>query len=121
MTDVMKKISKHYQGLVTKDMEMLNVREWDMDIYYRTTNSFADERAMIAHQTKGEIVEALVQSIVSKARDKNGKKIFSDAHKDQLMNEADPKVLTRVATHLNNAQVTLTQEAARKESKPTQS
>ena len=121
MTDVMKKISKHYQSLVTKDMEMLNVPEWDMDIYYRTTNSFADERAMIAHQTKGEIVEALVQSIVSKARDKNGKKILSDAHKDQLMNEADPKVLTRVATHLNNAQVTLTQEAARKESKPTQS
>ena len=121
MTDVMKKITKHYQSLVGGEMEMINVPEWDMDIYYRTTNSFAEEKAMIAHQTKGEIVEALVQSIVTKARDKTGKKIFSEAHKEQLMNEADPKVLTRVATHLNNAQVSLTQEAARKESKPTQS
>ena len=121
MTDVMKNITKHYQGLVSQDLEKLHVPEWDMDIYYRTTSSFADEKKMINHQAKGEIVEALVQSIVSKARDKQGKKIFSEAHKDQLMNEADPKVLTRVATQLNNAQLTLSQEDARKESQPTQS
>ena len=121
MTDIMKKITKHYQSMVANDMEKLYVPEWDMDIYYRTTSSFADEKKMIAHQTKGEIVEALIQSIISKARDKTGKKIFSEAHKDQLMNEADPKVLTKVATVLNNAQVTLSQEDARKESQPTQS
>jgi len=121
MTDVMKKITKHYESLVTKELEKLHVPEWDMDIYYRTTSSFADEKKMIAHQGKGEIVEALVQSVISKARDKDGKKIFSEAHKEQLMNEADPKVITRVAMHLNNAITTLTQEDARKESKPTQS
>lgn len=117
----MKNITKHYHALVSEDLNKLHVPEWDMDIYYRTTSSFADEKKMIAHQTKGEIVEALIQSIISKARDKTGKKIFSDAHKDQLMNEADPKVLTRVATQLNNAQLTLSQEDARKESQPTQS
>ena len=121
MTDVMKNITKHYQALVSEDLNKLHVPEWNMDIYYRTTSSFADEKKMIAHQTKGEIVEALIQSIISKARDKQGKKIFSEAHKDQLMKEADPKVLTRVATQLNNAQLTLSQEDARKESQPTQS
>lgn len=121
MTDVMKKISKHYKEMVTGELQKIEVPEWDMDIYYRTTNSFADERKMIEHQAKGEIVEALITSIISKSRDKEGKKIFSEAHKDQLMNEADPKVLTRVATILNNAQVTLSQEEARKESDPTQS
>ena len=121
MTDVMKNITKHYQHLVSQDLNKMHVPEWDMDIYYRTTSSFADEKKMIAHQTKGEIVEALISSIIAKARDKNGNRIFSEAHKDQLMNEADPKVLTRVATELNNAQVTLSQEDARKESKPTQS
>ena len=121
MTDVMKKISKHYKEMVTGDLQKMEVPEWDMDIYYRTTNSFADERKMIECQAKGQIVEALILSIISKARDKNGKKIFSEAHKDSLMNEADPKVLTRVATMLNSAQVSLTHEEARKESAPIQS
>jgi hypothetical protein len=121
MTDVMKNITKHYQALVSEDLNKLHVPEWNMDIYYRHTSSFADEKKMIAHQSKGEIVEALISSIISKARDKQGKKIFSEAHRDQLMHEADPKVLTRVATQLNNAQLTLSQEDARKESQPTQS
>ena len=66
MTDVMKNITKHYQHLVSQDLNKMHVPEWDMDIYYRTTSSFADEKKMIAHQTKGEIVEALISSIIAK-------------------------------------------------------
>jgi len=121
MTDIRKNIKQHYQNVIGGEMNKIHVAEWECDIYYRQTNSFNDEAKMIAHQAKGEIVEALVQSIISKARDKDGKKMFSEADRSMLLNEADPTVLTKIATALNNAQVMLGQDEARKESKPTQS
>jgi|DEB0MinimDraft_3_1074331.scaffolds.fasta_scaffold01622_7 hypothetical protein len=121
MTDIRKNIKQHYSTVIGGEMKKMTVEEWDCDIYYRQTNSFKDEAKMISLQAKGEIVEALVQSIISKARNKDGSKMFQEADRSMLLNEADPKVLTRIATTLNNAQVNLEQAEAAKESEPTQS
>ena len=121
MTDIRKKIKQHYSNIIGGAMNKMTVEEWDCDIYYRQTNSFNDEAKMIDLQAKGQIVEALVQSIISKARNKDGSKMFQEADRSMLLNEADPKVLTRIATVLNNAQVNLEQAEATKESEPTQS
>ena len=121
MTDITKNITKHYQSLIGSDLEKLHVPEWNMDVYYRRTYAFKDEAKVIELQTQGKVVEALVQSIITKARDKTGKPLFQDAHKITLMNEADPNVVTRVASTINNASMRLSQEEAVKESEPTQS
>jgi len=121
MTDIRNNIKQHYSNVVGGDMKKLTVEEWNCDIYYRQTNSFKDEAKMISLQAKGDIVEALIQSIISKARNKDGSKMFQEGDRAMLMNEADPKVLTKIATVLNGAQVTLEQAEATKESEPTQS
>ena len=121
MTDIRKNIKQHYQNKIGGELNKLRVDEWDCDIYYRQTNSFNDEAKMIALQAKGDIVDALVQSIISKARKEDGSKMFTEADRAMLLNEADPMVLTKIATHLNGAQVTLEQAQAVKESEPTQS
>lgn len=115
------KITKHYQGLIQGEMREVSVPEWDMTIYFRTANSFAVESKVIELQAQGKIVEALVASLIGKARDKDGKLIFTEADKLMLMNEADPNVIVRVASAINNATLAITGEQARKESNPTQS
>lgn len=115
MTDITKNITNHYQELVSGELEKIHVPEWKMDVYYKKTNPFAVEAKVINLQAQGKIVDALVESIVQKARDKDGKRLFSDAHRHTLMNEADPNVVTRIATQINNAGVVMNQEAARKE------
>jgi hypothetical protein len=108
-------IVKHYQNQINGDLQKLHVEEWDMDIYYRHTYSFQDEAKIVELQAKGLVVDALVQSLIVKARDKNGKRIFHDLDKTRLMTEADPAVITRVAGHINNANQRLSMEQAQKE------
>ena len=109
------KISKHYMQSIGGDMHKYKCEEWDCDIYYRTTYPLKDESKILQLQTEGKTVEALVESIVTKARDKDGKRLFHDADRIKLMNEADPQVVIKVATAINNAKLTATQESISKE------
>jgi len=111
----MKKITSHYQSAIGGDMEKTHVEEWDMDIYYRKTYSFKDEAQIIAMQSEGKMVEALVESIIVKARDVEGKRIFADADRVTLLNEADPAVITKVCNEINNAKYRASIDDASKE------
>lgn len=97
------KITKHYHREINGDLEKMAVPEWDMDIYYKRTYPFEDEARVIELQSQGKVVDALVESLIVKARDSEGKKIFTDADRIVLMKEADPTVITRVAGEINNA------------------
>ena len=109
------KIAKHYQKRIGGELKKYHVDEWDTDIYYRTTYPLKDEARVLELQAQGKTIEALVESIITKARDKEGNKVFVDADRVKLMNEADPLVVVRVATTINNDRITGTQESISKE------
>ena len=116
------KIKTRFQSAIGGDMQKIKVEEWDMEIYCRKTYSFKDEQRIIQLQSEGKIVDSLVESLVIKARDADGKRIFTDADRLTLMNEADPAVITRVVGQINGAGPrTLTPVESAKESIPTQS
>ena len=66
-------------------------------------------------QAAGKTIEAVVESIIVKARDKNGKRLFHDADRIKLMHEADPLVVVKVGTAINNAKLSADQETIAKE------
>lgn len=109
------KISKHYQSAIGGELQKYHCKEWDTDIYFRGTYPLKDESKILELQTQGKTVEALVESIVTKARDKDGKRMFADADKVKLMNEADPMTVVKVASAINNGRITATQDTAAKE------
>ena len=116
------KVKSHYNATIAGEMQKIRVEEWDMDIYCRKTYSFKDEQRIIQLQAEGKIVDSLVESLIIKARDAEGKRIFSDADRVTLMHEADPTVVTRVVGQINGAgPKTLTPVESAKESIPTQS
>ena len=102
MSKTLEKISNHYQKAIAGDLEKIVVEEWDMDVYCKRTYAFRDEAKVIELQSQGKTVEALVESLIVKALDKEGKKIFVDADRVNLMNEADPAVIVKVAGQINN-------------------
>jgi hypothetical protein len=102
----LKNITNHYQSVIGGELEKIHCEEWKMDIYFRKTYSFKDESRIVEYSTKGLIVDALVESIIVKARDKDGKKLFNDGDRSTLMNEADPSVIIKVAGAINNANLT---------------
>ncbi len=109
------KISKHYQASIGGELKKIHVKEWDTDIYFRTTYSLRDEELVLKLQTEGKTVQALVESIIVKARTKDGKRLFHDADRIRLMNEADPMVVIKVASEINNAKLNFSQDSIAKE------
>ena len=103
MSKTLEKITKHYHKEIDGEALKLHVDEWDMDIFYKRTYPFRVESKVLEMQAKGQIVEALVESVIQKAMDSNGKRIFDEADRSVLMNEADPTVITKVAGTINNA------------------
>ena len=109
------KIAKHYQTSISGELKKIHVAEWETDIYCRSTYALRDESKVIELQSQGKTLEALVESIVVKARDKNDKRLFHDADRIKLMNEADPMVVIKVGSQINNVKLALDQETVAKE------
>ena len=112
---IMDKIGKHYQSSIAGELKKIHVEEWETDIYCRTTYPLKDEAKVMELQAAGKTIEAVIESIIVKARDKNGKRLFHDADRIKLMNEADPLVVVKVGTAINNAKLTVNQETIAKE------
>ena len=109
------KIAKHYQNAIGGELKKYHCEEWDTDIFYRTTYPLKDEAKVLELQAAGKTIEAVIESIIVKARDKNGKRLFHDADRIKLMNEADPLVVVKVGTAINKAKLTVNQETIAKE------
>jgi hypothetical protein len=104
------KIASHYKSAIAGDMNKFHIKEWDLDIYFRKTYPFKDEARILELQT----VEALVESLIVKARDKDGKRLFTDADKISLMHEADPAVLIKACAAINTGATSVTLDEAEK-------
>jgi len=100
---VMNNITGHFKERLAGGLKKISVPEWKSDVYYKGAYPFSVESKIIALQQQNKTVEALVESLILKALDPDGKPIFSRMDKSTLMNEADPSVLLRVCSELNNA------------------
>mgnify|MGYP001319934988 CR=1 FL=1 len=51
---------------------------------------------------KGQLVEALIETLIVRAKDSEGKSIFQPGERQIIKHEVDPEVLTRVVTEMNS-------------------
>jgi hypothetical protein len=100
---VLQNAKEHFTTKLGGELKKMTVPEWKSDIYFKPAYSFAVESKIIQLQQQGKTVEALVESIILKALDPEGKPMFTKFDKNTLMHEVDPQVLIRVATELNSA------------------
>jgi hypothetical protein len=98
---VLQNATKHFADQLTGELKSVTVPEWQTDVYYKPINSFAIESKIIELTQKGKITEALIETLILKALDANGKPMFNKFDKVTLMNEVDPAVITRVVGQIN--------------------
>ena len=109
--DILKKAKAHFNEHVIGEMKQVEVPEWDTTIFFKSGTNFAQEAKVIELQNAGKSAEALVQVLINRALDKDGKKIFTDYQKAELMNNVDPAVILKVVTEINNSKTPSIQEA----------
>lgn len=107
MNKVLEKATAHFRNQITGDMKVLEVPEWETKIYYKTVTNLREEGKILELSQQGKNVEALVESLIIKARNEDGSKMFSAIDKTTLMSEVDPKVLVRVVAEMNSANIDL--------------
>lgn len=100
---VMKAATSHFKEKLSGKLHKLHIEEWGVDIYYRSIASMRTESKIMALTQQGKSDEALVETIILKALDKDGERLFSIGDRSALLNEVDPQIIIRIATALNTA------------------
>lgn len=98
---VLAKAIEHFKAR-DNELKELYVEEWDTTIYYKKHGTFKEQSAVMQLHQQGKVVEALVETIITKARKADGTKMFQPAERVVLLNQVDPDVLVKIATELNN-------------------
>lgn len=102
--NVLERATAHYQSQL-KEMKSYYVPEWDTTIYYRSTSTLAQEAEVVELTRANKSIEALVVSIINKARHEDGSKMFQKHDKNTLLKEADPNVVLKISSVLNGGDV----------------
>ncbi len=94
----------HFRTKISGDMTHITVPEWgDAKIYFKSSNTLTEESRLLNLAQQGKTVEALVETLITKARKEDGSKMFTIHDKATFMNEVDPSVVIRVCGEMNQA------------------
>jgi hypothetical protein len=104
MSKVLDKATSHFRAKISGEMKYVVVPEWDnAKVYFKSSITLREQSKLIELASQGKQVEALCESLIVKARNEDGTKMFSAVDKVTLMNEVDPNVIIRVVGEINQA------------------
>lgn len=93
MNEALAKITAHFDAIGTRK---ISVPEWQLD-FYVTPVTIAERSRIYAGSKGDDDYEVLVKVLITKARDAEGKPIFTLADKATLLQRADSAVVIRIA------------------------
>jgi hypothetical protein len=97
------KAKSHFQTILAQGLQgPVLVPEWDLKVYYKPATTFQQESKIVELQSQGKTVEALVETLIMRSLDVDGKALFVRADKTELMRECDPTVIMRIVTDMND-------------------
>lgn len=104
MSKVLEAAKAHFKDVLAQGLRgPIVVKEWgDVEVWYKPATNFFQEAKIIELQSQGKTVDALVQALILRALDKEGKPLFTNGDKQELMREVDPNVILRVITEMND-------------------
>jgi hypothetical protein len=107
MSKILEKATAHFRNQISGEMKSIDVPEWECKVYFKNVTNLREEGKILELSQQGKTVEALVESLIVRARNEDGTKMFVTADKATLMNEVDPKILIRIVGEMNNVNVDL--------------
>jgi hypothetical protein len=103
MSKVLDKATGHFRNKIGGEMKSIEVPEWETKIYFKNSVTLKEQSKLIELSSQGKTVEALVESLITKARNEDGSKMFTPMDKVVFMNEVDPDVIIRVVGDISSA------------------
>lgn len=104
---VIEQATAHFRNRIGGDMKSIEVPEWKCKIYFKSSISLREQGKIVELANTGKTVEALVETLIVKARNEDGTKMFTFADKAVFLNEVDPEVIIRVVGELGSKDDTI--------------
>jgi hypothetical protein len=93
----------HFKDVLGQGLKgPIHVPEWKLDIWYKPATTFNQEARIVELTSQGKTVEALVEALIIRSLDVDGKPLFNKIDKPELMRAVDPSVIMRIMTEINN-------------------
>ena len=104
MSKLIERATAHFEEILAGGLKgPIEVPEWDAKIYYKPTTTMAEEAKIIELSQQGKTTEALVTTLIMRARDENGDPVFTGADRLKLMRGVDPKIILRIVTEMGSS------------------
>jgi hypothetical protein len=101
MNKILDKATAHFRNKISGDLLSIDVPEWECKIYFKASLTLKEQSKLIELANQGKSVEALVESLILKARNEDGSKMFAPMDRVAMLNEIDPNVIVRVVGEMN--------------------
>ena len=93
--------------------------EWGITVHFWPDMTLAERREifLLAKQDGDKTIldlEAIAVTLIVRARDSSGMKLFNKAERLELMNNYDPDVMTRIVAEMNDGTVVENPDTAEK-------
>ena len=96
---------KHFHSLNSGELNSIDVPEWETKVYWKMGGlNFAQQSKVIELTNAGKTAEALVEMLILRAIDADGKKMFKQVEKNEIMREVDPDIILKVVTAMNDVE-----------------
>lgn len=113
MSKVLANAKKHFHSLNSGELDSIEVPEWDTTIYWKKGGlNFAQQSKIIELTNAGKTAEALVEMLILRAIDADGKKMFKPVEKTEIMREVDPNIILKVVNAMGEDDDFVTPEEA---------
>lgn len=98
MSDILERAKAHFKSRVSGEMDCIDVPEWGAKIYFKPMN-LVEQNKIYKHIREGSL-EALVETLIVRARNEDGSKMFKPMNRIELMKHVDPKVIERICNEM---------------------
>jgi|TARA_Y100001963_G_scaffold76561_1_gene106214 hypothetical protein len=105
MSDILKNAKKHFHHR-NADLRKISVPEWECEIYYKPASNLSIQERLVELTQENKFAEASVMTLILRARDKDGKLLWKENDKSELMMEVDSQVVAKIAKEINDASIT---------------
>lgn len=108
---VLNKAKEHFREIANQGTANIDVPEWGTKVYWKIGGlNFAQQSKVIELQNQGKSADALVEMMIMRALDSEGKRMFKLAEKTELMREVDPNVILKVVTAMGESETDVSGE-----------
>ena len=97
---VLDKAQNHFKTIIDSELKEYYCKEWDSKIYFKPTLTWK-EQSMILDASQKSSADGIIQTLLIRALNKDGSKMFSRADKMILENDVDPDIIVKVVGAIN--------------------